>query len=157
MVKMNRFNNDQVSAGIWFSIGLIIVMVSLGYGLDSLSSPGTGFMPFLCGMAICISSLIGVVRATYENVKGVGWRPILQGTLWSKSLSVLIALYAYALSLKYIGFLLCTFLFIGFLSRIVKPQKWPIVILLSIFVTFASYVLFEVFLKAQLPKGFFGF
>ena len=76
---------------------------------------------------------------------------------WEKALIVLISLFAYGLLLELIGFFLCTLLFIGFLLRVVVPQRWLLVTGGSLLITVASYIVFEVLLKARMPKGFLGF
>jgi hypothetical protein len=48
---------------------------------------------------------------------------------------------------------LSTFLFLGFLLRVVEPQRWPMVIGGSALVSFVSYGVFALWLKAELPKG----
>jgi hypothetical protein len=154
---MGYINNDQVSAGIWFLIGLTITIASLGYGLGTLDSPKTGFMPFLAGVAISFFSFIGIIQATIQQKKGVVWKSILKGVHWEKSLIVLGALFAFIYLLPRLGFLLGTILFLGFLFRVVKPLGWGVVICGSIILALGAYGIFEVWLKAQLPKGPWGF
>jgi hypothetical protein len=77
--------------------------------------------------------------------------------MWEKSLIVLAALFAYTLLLRPLGFSLCTALFIGFLLKTVKPQGWMVVIAGSLLTALGAYGIFEVWLKAQLPKGPWGF
>jgi hypothetical protein len=113
-------------------------------------------MPFLSGVAICLFSLIGVVIETFKNPKTVGWKPVMRGLLWEKTVIVIAALYAYTILLNYAGFLICTGLFIGFLVKIVNPQRWIVTIFWTILVTFASFLIFDVWLKTQLPKGRWG-
>ena len=67
------------------------------------------------------------------------------------------ALFAYALLMKPLGFLLCTVVFIGFLLRAVAPQRWPVVILGAIGAALGAFAIFEVWLKTQLPQGPWGF
>ncbi len=154
---MFRFNNDQVSAGVWFVLGAIIAVSSVRYDLGTLDSPGTGFLPFLSGLAICIFSMIGLVHGTLKQKSGIGWKPMMENLMWKKSVIVLLALLAYALLMKPLGFLLCTTLFIGFLLVAVQPQRWYVVISGAIGTAIGTYGIFEVWLKAQLPKGPFGF
>ena len=154
---MGRFNNDQASAAIWFALGTIISLASLRYKLGTLASPGTGFMPFLAGLGIVLFSFIGLVHGTLRRKQGIGWKPSMRGLRWGKSIIVLAALFAYILLLTPLGFFLCTTLFIGFLLRTVKPQGWFVVIAGSILTALGSYGIFELWLKAQLPKGPWGF
>ena len=154
---MLRINNDQASATVWLALGLTIIIASVPYGLGSLGSPGTGFLPFLSGLAITLFSSIGLVHATLKRRMGVEWKPVLWGLIWKKSLIVLLALLAYVLLLKPLGFSLCTALFIGFLLRAVQPQRWPVVMTGAIGAAVGAYGIFEVWLKAQLPRGPWGF
>ena len=64
---------------------------------------------------------------------------------------------AYALLLHSLGFSLCTALFVGFLLRAVKPQRWPVVMAGGILAALGTYGIFELWLKAQLPRGPWGF
>jgi len=150
-------NNDQVSSGIWFFIGLTICLASLQYKLGTLSSPGSGFMPFMSSLAIGFFSLVGFIHATIRKNRGEVWTSLLKAVRWEKALIILISLFAYGLLLGPIGFFLCTLLFIGFLLRVIVPQRWLLVTGGSLLITVASYIVFEVFLKARLPKGFLGF
>ena len=81
----------------------------------------------------------------------------MRGLKWKKSLIVLLSLLAYVLLLKPFGFLVVTTLFVGFLLAAVEPQRWYVVISGAIGTAIGTYGIFEVWLKAQLPKGPFGF
>jgi len=154
---MAKFNNDQVSGAIWIAVGIAVALGSLRYGLGALESPGTGFLPFLAGCAIALLALIGLIQSTLKRRKGTGWTPILRGVLWQKPLLVMAALFAYALLMKPLGFLLCTVLFIGFLLRTVEPQRWLVVIAGAIGTALGAFAIFEIWLKTQLPRGPWGF
>ncbi|MCX5839832.1 MAG: tripartite tricarboxylate transporter TctB family protein [Deltaproteobacteria bacterium] len=150
-------NNDQVSSVIWFFIGLTICVASFQYKLGTFSSPSSGFMPLLSGLAICLFSLVGLIDATIRKKRGEGWTSFLKAVRWEKALIVLISLFAYGLLLKPLGFFLCTLLLMGFLFRVVVPQRWSVVTGGSFLITVAAYIVFEVLLKSELPKGFWGF
>lgn len=154
---MFKLHNDLASAAIWFALGAAIAAASLRYGLGTPASPGTGFMPFLAGLAIAFFALIGLIHGILKGRRGIGWKPVLKDFSWGKSLVVLGALLAYALLLKPLGFFFCTALFIGFLLGIVKPQRWPVVFFGALATAGGAYVIFEVWLQAQLPKGPWGF
>jgi len=154
---MPRFNNDQVSTIIWFASGGFIAGGSLGYGLGTLASPGSGFITFLAGLGICFFSFIGLLEATLRKRKGGGWKPVMKDLAWGKAFLVMGALAAYALLLSRLGFIICTALFVGFMLRVVKPQSWPVVIAGGILAALGTYAIFELWLQAQLPSGPLGF
>jgi putative tricarboxylic transport membrane protein len=149
-------NNDQLSGAVWFGLGLAVCLGSLQYKLGTPAAPGTGFMPFLTGLAICFFSGIGLIHATLRKRRGEGWSPVLQGVFWKNAMIILVSLLAYALLLFPLGFVITTTLFIAFLLRAIVPQRWSVVIVCSILTAAASYLIFEVWLKAQLPKGPLG-
>lgn len=154
---MTKPNNDQVSGAIWIAVGIAIALGSLRYGLGPLESPGTGFLPFWAGCAIVLLASIGLIQSTLQRRRGTGWTPILGGVLWHKPLIVMAALFAYALLMQPLGFVLCTVLFIGFLLRAVEPQPWPVVVAGAIGTALGAFAVFNLWLKAQLPQGPWGF
>jgi putative tricarboxylic transport membrane protein len=151
------FNNDQISSVVWFGFGLIVIFSSIPYGLGGIHSPGTGFLPFLTGIAICTLSAIGFLDAAMEKRKGKRWENFLQGLSWHKPLISLTAIVAYAFLLERLGFLLATTLLVGFLLRMIEPQKWTVVIAGSLLTASTMYLIFQVLLKTQLPMGILNF
>jgi len=154
---MIQVNNDQVSSFFWFILALGITVASVPYGIGTLGSPGTGFLPFLTGLAMAVFAFIGMLHSTWRRRQGEGWRPKIEGLKWQKSLLVLAALAAYVLLLKPLGFSLSTALFVGLLLRAIQPQKWAVVIAGGLAAAAGSFLVFEVWLQAQLPKGIWGF
>ena len=114
-------------------------------------------MPFWTGLAISFFSFIGLIQATNQQRKGGCLEINFEGLSLGKSLIVLGALFAFIYLLPRLGFLICTILFLGFLFRIVKPLGWGVVIGGSILLALGAYGIFEVWLKAQLPIGPWGF
>lgn len=149
-------NNDQASSTVWFILGLAVCLGSLQYKMGTPAAPGTGFMPFLAGAAICFFSGAGLIHATLRRRQGERWESPLRGFRWKNALVILLSLLAYALLLVPLGFFLTTILFIAFLLRAITPQRWSVVVACSILTAAASYLVFEVWLQAQLPKGPWG-
>lgn len=149
-------NRDQLSSGVFFLSGCLICYSSLPYKLGSLAAPESGLMPFLSGAAICLLAAIGFVTATLRRLKGERWAALLRGRAWQRGLLIVVALLAFVFLLKPLGFLLTTVLFIAFLLRAIVPQKWPLVVVVSVLTATFAYLVFEVWLKAQLPTGPLG-
>jgi hypothetical protein len=154
---MASVNNDQVSAAVWLAVGGVITAASVSIGVGALSSPETGFFPFLAGSAIMLLSLVGLALATLRKKRGVRWRPTMAGLQWKNALVVVAAMLGYVFLLRTLGFALCTALFVGFLLRAVEPQKWWVVFAGGVGTALVCYLIFEVWLQAHLPKGLFGF
>lgn len=149
-------NNDQVSTGAFLVVGVAICLQALSYQLGRLSSPGSGFMPFVAGAAIVVCSGIGFVNATLRRRAGERWSNPMEDARWSRAPLVIGALGAYALLLAPLGFLIGTFLFIAFMLRAVVPMRWPVVIGAALAASLLSYAVFDLWLKAQLPRGAWG-
>jgi putative tricarboxylic transport membrane protein len=149
-------NNDQASSGALFAAGLAICLGAVRYRLGTFAQPDSGLVPFLAGARICLFCAIGFIQATARRSRGVGWVSPFTGVFWEKVLAVAVALVAYVLLLKPLGFLLCTALFVGYLLRAIEPQRWTIVVSVAVITALASYGMFELWLHAQLPKGFLG-
>jgi len=130
-----------------------------GYNLrlGTLHNPDSGFMLFWAGIIMFGLSLGVLIRAMREKaipgeLKKVLWAEIR----WKKIVSVLIALFLYATSFTFLGFILGTFLLLTFLFKAVEPQSWTKAVLGAIISTLAAYGIFQLWLGSQLPKGFLG-
>jgi len=65
-------------------------------------------------------------------------------------------LFAYVFLLKSFGFPLCTLLLVFFIYEVLEPKRLKTGILVAVLSTAASYFIFQVVLKVQLPRGFLG-
>lgn len=145
---------DLRSSVVWFGVGLLIAMSSPGLNLGSLSAPESGFMPFLTGLVICIFAVITFFQALFE--RKAREERVWAGVRWQKLVAVTLILLAYTLLIKPLGYLICTFLLILTLMRLVASEGWVPSILTSVLGSSLSYILFNIFLKAYLPKGILG-
>jgi putative tricarboxylic transport membrane protein len=149
-------NRDQLSSGLFFLFGLLVCFFSIPYKLGALSAPGSGLMPFLSGAAMCCLAAIGFSHATLRRLRGEGWGPLMKGRVWQRGLLTLGGQLAFLFLLQPLGFFLTTVLFMGFLLRVVVPQSWPRVITVAVLTATIAYLVFEVWLKVQLPAGPLG-
>ncbi len=149
-------NNDQVSAGIAFLVGIAILLGSIPYNVGSLATPGPGFFPFSLGMLTILLSAVGFVDATLKRKSGNKWSNPFARRSWVNPLIVTVAVLVYGALLVPLGFLLCTALFVAFLLRLGYPQHFYWVLGGALATSVISYFIFDILLKAQLPKGIFG-
>ena len=75
-----------------------------------------------------------------------------RGRRKTKVLYVLGILLVYAFFFPLLGYLLSTFLFLLLLNPVIE-KKWSFVLAGALLVTLASYLVFDVLLQAQLPRG----
>ena len=64
-----------------------------------------------------------------------------------------VALLVYAVGMSYLGFLISTFIFLAFLLKVIEPQRWSVALFGSLAASGTFYLLFEMGLQSQLPKG----
>ena len=78
------------------------------------------------------------------------------GHLWKRVLLVLIVLVIYCAAMPTLGYLISTFILMGFLFWILKrTQAWQAV-LWSVLATLITYYVFSKWLNCQFPDGLFG-
>jgi putative tricarboxylic transport membrane protein len=137
----------------WLVVAGLICFGAFKLTLGTPKNPGVGFFPFITGSLLGLLSLIVFLQSwgVSKAVKPAAMWPD-KGKMWKVLLTVA-ALLVYGFAMDYLGFLLCTVLFLGFLLRVVEPQRWTVVIGGSLLASFVSYGIFALWLKAELPNG----
>ena len=143
---------ETITLFIWLAFCLFVCIESWRLGLGSFKMPGPGFIPFgaslLIGLIALALLLVGKARRIIQETT-----PFFQGSRVRKVLYMVCALFLYPFFLSQIGFFLCTLLFVGFSLKMIEPQRWRTVLVISISAAIACYLLFDVLLRIQLPKG----
>ena len=155
-IELRMRNTDQSSSLFWLVVAIGIVLLSLTYGVGNFHEPGPGFITFFAGAILIVLSL----ALFFSNFRDQADRSSLW-SLWAgletgKVLYVILLLVAYIFLLKPVGFLISTFLLLVLLFRVKGSYRLKTVFLMSLLVTAGSYLVFEIWLKAQLPKGILG-
>jgi putative tricarboxylic transport membrane protein len=151
---VNRY--DKKSSLIWFLFSLLVIAGTLSsYSIGSLSKPGPGFLPLLCALAMATLSLVVFFQSLWKERQGEKkFGEPLFTPRWPKIALALSALLAYFILLEPLGYLTITFLFILGALKVIEPGSWRSALAEAIAATLFSYILFEVWLKVLLPKGF---
>ena len=144
-------SRDQVSGLFWLMLAIVLALQSFALKLGALNQPGPGFFPFWGAVALGILSMILLVRARTRVAL-----PSAAGVRTWVLVLVAGALLGYVLLLEVLGFVTVTFLFLLLLFRLVR-KGWAMSGLAALAGASASYVMFQVWLKTQLPRGPFGF
>ena len=142
---------DLVSGLFWLAVAIFAAVQGLSLNLGSLSRPGPGFFPFWGGVVLGVLAVVLIVRS-FRRVAASPW---IRPESW-KPLVVVGALLAYLLLLEPLGFVAVTFLFLLLLFRL-ERRGWAFSAVSAAIGTLASYGLFQVWLRTQLPTGPFGF
>ena len=145
-------SRDLTSSLFWLAIAIFISFegfTNLKFG--NLHQPGPGFFPFWGGVVLGVLSLVLLLNSLKDR-----HALSLSGLKSSKLLLVTGAILAYLLLLETLGFLTITFLFLFLLFRM-EYRGWVFSAVSALAGAVSSYVLFQIWLKTQLPAGPFGF
>jgi putative tricarboxylic transport membrane protein len=152
---------NRMSGLIWVVIGIAVCIGAIQLGLGHLHNPGTGLSPFMSGSLLVFLGIIllftGVSKKSgkedhvYER-KGI----VVKGNQKILFLTLLV-LVGYILLFEFLGFSLSTFFFFFSLCKLTRPKRWLMPLLFSGSSVILSYLIFSVWLKAQLPAGIVGF
>jgi hypothetical protein len=149
-------NYDQITSLVLLSLAVYISIESSRLPLGSWRDPGAGFLPLGSGLCLGILSMVNYLQARFrkeDDVRG-SW---YSKDRWKRLIVILAVLFGYSLILDFMGFLASTFILLLMLFRLVEPQKWAVAVGGSTLASVVSYVVFEIWLKTQLPRGIFGF
>lgn len=143
---------EKITLIFWLFLSLFICIESLRLGLGSLRAPGPGFLTFGVSLFIILFVCLLFLKKTGRKFAG-NVAPLFKGKKIREVVYAFIALVGYALLLNRLGFFFCTLLFTGFCLKIIIPQSWRVVLGTSIIVALFSYLIFDVWLNLQFPKG----
>ena len=142
---------DLVSALFWLAVAIFAAVQGLALKLGTLHQPGPGFFPFWGGVVLAVLSLVLVV-------KSLGSRSAAP-LAWPESSRVFVvagAILGYVLLLERVGFVAVTFAFLVLLLRL-ERRGWAFSAATAGMGAAASWALFQLWLKTQLPVGPLGF
>ena len=143
---------DLTSSLFWLAIAIFFAVDSVMHlRLGTLYQPGPGFFPFWAGVVLALLSLMSLFGSLKKRDM-----LSLSGFKSPKLLLVTGALLAYLLLLETLGFLIVTFLFLLLLFRL-GYRGWGVSAVLALTAAVASFAIFQLWLKTQLPVGPFGF
>ncbi|MFB3884087.1 MAG: tripartite tricarboxylate transporter TctB family protein [Thermodesulfobacteriota bacterium] len=153
---MEVARRDFFSTFFWLIFAICISIESYRLGLGTWSAPGPGYFPFgagillgLISLSILIKSLLRLpLRKKPSNVIHLEERPN-----WQRVILALTGMLFYVFLFYRLGFVLSTFLLIAFFVWVIGRRSWFVSFIAALLTTAASYLLFEILLDAQLPKG----
>jgi len=158
--------SDRIQGIIWIGVAGGIAFLSLRLPLGDVRQafdlPGPGFFPLALGVILAILGTFLLLKPSVERRK-TGERQQApepaEPILWmnKRAFSVLVSLVVYSALFERLGFLFSTFLFLVLLFRGISSQKWATSLIAAAGVSLLSYLIFDTWLMAQLPKGFLRF
>jgi len=145
---------DKLLGFLWVFLGVALCWMSYQIGIGEASSPGSGFIPFLTGCLLLFLALIHLIKGFFIPLNPEWKKGFWEGIQWGKLAWVISALFAYLLLLPVLGYFGVTFLFLIFLAKLLEPQRWRDILLISALSSVISYIIFGYWLKCQFPMGY---
>ena len=147
---------EQAASLFWLLVAAFVLFESMRMGVGTARAPGMGFMPFYGAAILGILSL-AQFAVTLVPSEG-GWsRPPFSRATWLRVVPALLALLVYALVLPKTGLVVSTFVLMLILFWLAEPaRKWA-ALLAAFLTTLVSYLVLQVLLDSQFPKGPWGF
>ncbi len=145
-----------VAAVFWVALGLFVaIWAYTKLGVGTLNAPGAGLFPFSLGLLFALLAIPAMIRILRR--KGQPEEPAKEDSeqheaVYGKVILVVIALFAYAILLEPLGFILTTFFTMALLFRSAGFKRWIIAIVYSGVVVFITYLLFT-YLGVRFPPG----
>ncbi len=149
-------SSDFFQGLLWLFIGLVVVFFSSHYAIGTLSDPGPGALPLGLGLIFVLLSMI-LLFQSFRIKNPENGKPLPFGPRRLKVLLVILFLGLVTFFLEGLGYLLSIFLMISLSMLIMEPKRWLSALLLGVIASCSSYMLFDVWLKVQLPRGLFHF
>ncbi len=136
--------SDSITNLIVIALGAFVAYHSHAVlKLGILISPGAGFLPFLCGLAL--------IAGTGEAAGATQAAP-LPGTR-TKLVMAFLTTVAYAVLFERIGFLLATLVFMLGWQLVVERERWVKAVIVTAICAAAMYGLFRLLLRVELPSN----
>jgi hypothetical protein len=147
---------EQIACLFWIIVSLFVCTGAIGLKLGTPSDPGPGFLPFGTGALLGILALGHLLKVSRAPSGGESKEFLWQELNWQRCLSVVLAVFVYALLLPHLGYLVATFILMFVLFSLYDRRRWAVMAPASLLVIGITYLVFHVWLKVQFPSGFFG-
>jgi hypothetical protein len=137
----------------WLCIGIITTFSSTHYSLGSFSDPGPGALPFILGLVFILLALITLVKSVRVRAPRDPTSAFTIGTGWRTVAAVIVTLVVSAIVFESLGFLITVFLLVTVSMLLMEPRRWMLAVFMGLASSLGSYVIFDIWLKVQLPRG----
>jgi hypothetical protein len=140
-----------VAIGIFF-IGVVMMIDGYKTGMGwAFDGPMAGYFPFRTGALICISSIVVFLRTV--SGKHRNYKTFVTWERFKLVLKVLVPTMLYVLLTQFVGIYVASAALIASFMRMNGRFSWLKITLISVCVSVALFLMFEVWFRVPLPKG----
>lgn len=156
-VKSIFWKRERIEEIFWVGIGVIICVLALQLDLGSFHEPGPGFVALFSGLFLsCIGVGMIISGAVSKKLgQGAEAHSTFQFDSWRRLMYTMGLLLMYTVLLNRVGFILTTVLAMFGLFFDWEQRNWFWSAFFSIATALVSYLVFEIWLHCQLPRGLF--
>jgi putative tricarboxylic transport membrane protein len=148
--------NDLIGGFFFLGAGTFFAVYSRRLDIGTMAEPGAGFLPLWAGILLGIMSVVLLGKTLLLKFEeGEPFFP--EHDSWKRVGMIVVSLIVYNLLLQPLGFILVTFLFVGFLVKCIFPQTWLRAVVTATLSTAGAQLIFVNLLEIQFPKGLIGF
>jgi hypothetical protein len=147
---------DQIS-----SLVLLVGASFVGIGAHRLAIwsgpgiPGPGFLPFLLAIALAVGAVGVFLEGTLTGTGGTKWFADRESIL--RLAVLLVCIIALVAAIEPLGMLPAVGLFLLVFLAVYMKSHWATILFIAVGTPFCLYLIFERWLKFNLPRGFLGF
>ena len=152
-MRTNRMNPDVLSALFWLLFALFVCRAGFQMGVGDRTDPGAGFIFFWTALIQALLSLIVLGSAMRSGTAAANPEETAGSRKWWRVITVISALWAYALVLERVGFVLSTFLLVSVFMTAAGPSRWHTTLLVALAAALGAYGVFHLWLGVSLPAG----
>ncbi len=148
----------KVEGIFWIGIGILICILGWRADLGSFREPGAGFVALFSGLFVAVIGMILAISEIFaktDQSAAFDLSSAFKGISWSRLIYTMLLLFLYALLLDILGYIITTFFVMWALFYDWETKRWFPSFLTSLITTGASYLVFEVWLHSQFPRGIF--
>lgn len=142
---------ERIAAAFFIFLGVGAAVLAYRMGFGNLHNPGPGFFPFwLSAFLAALGFIYFLTRPGSDSKPGRLW----EKGVWVRPFLAVLVMLVFTVLMGEVGFFSATFLLFLAWLIIIEREKWLTICLVSIIGTLIFYMVFNVFLKVPLPKGF---
>ncbi len=152
MGKIAKLRLETIFDFILLVLGIIILIVSWGYGFGSFRRPGPGLYPFFIGAFVLLFSMILLIL----ELKSKKSEPVFNQGGPLTFILMIITFCLWIVVMPFFGYVLVTFLATFAFSKVMKLKGWWKPLAVSVGTAFFIYLMFDYWLYIDLPRGILG-
>jgi len=153
MKALRQRSAEVVVAALFLLIGAIVIYDSVRLGARwGDDGPQAGYFPFYIGVLVCGASLVNMLVAWLKVGRD---KVFVEFGALKLVLTVLVPAVIYVALIAWLGIYLSSALFVAFFMRWLGKYAWWKVAAVSIGNSVVFFLIFEMWFKVPLPKGWF--